>query len=123
MPNRSHTLSLAILSVLILSVLAACDLRSTEPASSTPWDQVRLALEEMNKAPAQVPAEAMQDGPPVQQKHRVLFRFKADQENVKRVHLAGNFNSWALNYDGEVLNDLSVMQQAGDGRWERGAEL
>jgi len=116
--HRSPALSLAI-----LSVIAACDVRSTEPASAAPWEQVRLALEELNKAPAQVPAEAMQDGPPARQEHRVLFRFKADQENVKRVHLAGNFNSWALNYDGEVLNDLSVMQQAGDGRWYRWAEL
>lgn len=123
MSNRSHALSLTILSVLTLSFLSACDLRSTEPASSAPWDQVGLALEEVSKAPAQVPAEAMQDGPTMQLKHRVLFRFKADQEYVKRVHLAGNFNSWALNYDGEVLNDLSVMQQAGDGRWYRWAEL
>ena len=113
------------ISVLALTVLlpagGAAEKAGT-PEPNEAWQQVRASMSQMEQTPPGIPEVAGQDGPPVREGHRVLFRFKTDPA-IKKVHLAGNFNSWALNRDGDVLNDLSVMKSAGEGRWYRWVDL
>ena len=107
----------------ILAVACCTELPATPGDAADPWSKVQAALAAMDTTPAPPPEEATADGAPVRQGPKVLFRFKADDPSVKRVHLAGNFNSWALNREGEVLNELAVMQPVEGGRWYRRVEL
>lgn len=79
------------------------------------WDRV---WEQLQKAtPAElVPALAHQDGPPVADRDRVLFRFRAP-ESTRRVYLAGSFNGWANNSGGHVSDARFAMKPSGGGIW------
>ena len=80
------------------------------------WSAVWKALQ---SAPA--PAAAAQDGPPVREGDRVLFRFRAPA--AAKVYLAGSFNAWARNNRGNVTDQRFAMRPAGNGIWYRWVEL
>lgn len=70
-----------------------------------------------NAAPAQGVTtfpEAKQEGPPVRDGERILFRFHAPSDAVK-VFLAGSFNAYANNQDSKITDEQFAMTKAGDG--------
>ncbi len=73
------------------------------------WGRVWAALQS-------APAAATQDGPPVRDGDRVLFRFRAPA-GATRVFLAGSFNAWARNNAGTVTDQRFAMRPAGGGLW------
>lgn len=64
------------------------------------------------------------DGPPLVGTAGVLFRFTPPEElDVKQVHLAGSFNSWASNDDGVVRGSRFAMHRADSGVWYKLIDL
>lgn len=56
------------------------------------------------------------------QPHGVQFEFKATG-NIRRVFLAGDFNSWASAKDGRPTDQGAVMNRGADGLWEKSVSL
>ncbi|MBE2180351.1 MAG: hypothetical protein IAE97_07755 [Chthoniobacterales bacterium] len=83
------------------------------------WDKVWKAVQEGGEP---VPEAALDEGPPVQEGERVLFRYRP-KFGTKKVHLGGSFNAWAENDNGRITNPKFAMQEAGDGLWFQWVEL
>ncbi len=77
----------------------------TAHAQPDAWSAVWKAL---HAAPA--PAAAAQDGPPVREGDRVLFRLRAPA--AAAVYLAGSFNAWARNNAGKVTDQRFAPRPA-----------
>ena len=75
---------------------------------------VARADEESSVAAA--PLQATQDGPPLRDGERVLFRFHAP-DSAQKVFLAGSFNNYADNVNGAVGDEKFAFTDAGDGRY------
>ncbi len=65
---------------------------------------------------AAAPAQATQDGAPLRDGERVLFRFHAPA-NAQKVYLAGSFNGYADNVNGAIGDDKFALTDAGDGHY------
>jgi len=91
-------------------------------SDSKRWDRVWEEVQKQNASPEPIPAEALQDGPPVVDGNNVLFRYQAAPD-VEKVYLAGEFNAWALNNEGKFPAAWFAMRDAGEGRWFRSEEL
>lgn len=86
------------------------------------WDQVWDAVRDPGAWKEEVPAAALEDGPPVREGNRVLFRYRSGPGDGT-VYLAGNFNGWAQNSGGKITNPRFAMRETGDGHWFRWVEL
>lgn len=115
--KKNSPYSSILLPFLCLALLATADC-----AESKNWDAAWAEVQKQNAAPNPVPAEALESGSPVQINGRVLFRIQTSPD-VKRVYLAGDFNSWALNNKGKVTAEWFAMEPAGEGRWFRWEDL
>lgn len=108
-----------------LALLAVAGIMLTGCSTQTapgPWSPVWQELRRQQSEPAPVPIPARTNGAPVSIDGRVLFRFSGNDE-VKLVHLAGDFNNWADNDQGRVASTRFAMTPAGEGRWYRWEEL
>ena len=77
---------------------------------------ISLARADEESSVAAAPLQATQDGPPLRDGERVLFRFRAPA-NAQKVYLAGSFNNYADNVDGAVSDEKFALTDAGDGRY------
>lgn len=78
------------------------------------WNNVWKSLQ-APLAP-QIPRAATQEGAPVRDENKVLFRFRAPQD-VVRVYLAGTFNGFANNHNGTISDEQFAMTPIGNGLW------
>lgn len=62
------------------------------------------------------PPQAQQEGLPLRDGQRVLFRFHAPQ-GTQKVFLAGSFNGYAENVNGAVGDEKFALTDAGDGHY------
>ena len=60
--------------------------------------------------------QAAQDGAPLRDGERVLFRFRAPAD-AQKVFLAGSFNGYADNVNGAIGDDKFALTDAGDGHY------
>lgn len=96
----------------------SCSAERKSPSGN--WDTVWEGVQ--NAAPAPIPPEALEDGPPVVDGREVLFRYRSAPD-VATVYLAGDFNAWALNNNGKFPAAWFAMTRTGDGQWHRAEEL
>ena len=83
-------------------------------APACAWAQAPTATNAARADAPTPPAQAKQEGPPVRDGERILFRFHAPSDAVK-VFLAGSFNDYANNQNSVITDDAFAMTKAGDG--------
>jgi hypothetical protein len=88
---KFELVSLLALSCVVVLTGAPAKASAKPEAKLSSWDRVWKVLQAGDFEP--VPAAAAQDGPPVREGNRVLFRFRASAGATK-VYLAGSFNDW-----------------------------
>lgn len=109
--------------VAVLAVLVGLFIgRAAWAGDSGAWNSLWAAIQERSHASPPVPAACLEDGPPVQEGHRVLFRCKTSGD-VRSVSLAADFNRWADNRGGRLTTNRFSMHSAGQGRWFRWEDL
>jgi len=86
------------------------------------WKELWTLIQHREAVPQPPAAACLEDGPPVLEESRVLFRFQAPA-GVRNVSLAGDFNRWADNRKGRLTNRRYAMHPAGEGRWFRWEDL
>ena len=77
---------------------------------------ISIARADEESSVAAAPLQATQDGAPLRDGERVLFRFRAP-EGAQKVFLAGSFNNYADNVDGAVSDEKFALTDAGDGHY------
>jgi hypothetical protein len=100
---------------LFLALLLPVPARAAEkpvlaPVSGGGWDAVWQAAQSPLTT---LPSKAKQQGPPLRDGDYVLFRFRAPTDATK-VFLAGSFNKFAHNQNGEITNNRFAMIPVGD---------
>lgn len=87
--------------------------KQPEKGANTVLDFAKLRSVEEDRAFAKI---EKQDGPPLRDGDRVLFRFGAPA-HTDLVYLAGSFNNFANNKGGVVTDDQFAMTSADGNRW------
>ena len=102
----------SVLQICLPAILAGSAKAADKPQND--WQKVLQALQTLNGG-VPIAATAKQDGPPLREGERIIFRVRAP--GAVKVYFAANFNDWARNKKGKITDPIFSMRRGENGIW------